>query len=314
MTDTLTKEGVLPATVQPNAKTSNFDWRKHITVHPAADLFPLLPPEELGDLAKDIEATGPRTNIVMWSLATAEGKSEQLLDGRNRLDALALLGLLCVDNDGRLATSKRWNEAKKEWVDDEGSHRPLLRQSIKGGDPYALVLSFNIHRRHLSAEDKRDLIAKVVKANPEQSNNSIAKQVKVDDKTVAKVRTDLEARSEIPNVSTRTDSKGRKQPAKKAKATSTKAVLKAVKGKAKAPKSGKPVAPEDTALTYFTAQVCTLLQRISNHEPKRFTETAVKVKDLTKLGVFFTDLANLKKGGGHEHVARPENRTSDHRR
>jgi hypothetical protein len=38
---------------------------------------------------------------------------------------------------------------------------------------------------------------------------------RADDKTVAKVRRELESRSDIPNVETRTDSKGRKQPSKK---------------------------------------------------------------------------------------------------
>ena len=83
------------------------------------------------------------------------------------------------------------------------------------GNPYDRVLSLNIHRRHLTAEQKRELIARVLKAKPEASNNQIAKQVKANDKTVAKVRSELEARSEIPNVDTRTDTKGRKQPARR---------------------------------------------------------------------------------------------------
>ena len=55
----------------------------------------------------------------------------------------------------------------------------------------------------------------MLKANPERSNNATAKIAKVDDKTVGAVRAELERRSEIPNVSSRTDSKGRKQPARK---------------------------------------------------------------------------------------------------
>jgi hypothetical protein len=42
-----------------------------------------------------------------------------------------------------------------------------------------------------------------------------AKQVKADDKTVAKVRRELESRSDIPNIETRTDSKGRNRPSRK---------------------------------------------------------------------------------------------------
>jgi hypothetical protein len=79
----------------------------------------------------------------------------------------------------------------------------------------AFVISKNIHRRHLDAKQKREIVAALLKANPERSNNATAKMAKVDDKTVGAVRAELERRSEIPNVSTRTDSKGRKQPARK---------------------------------------------------------------------------------------------------
>jgi hypothetical protein len=61
-------------------------------------------------------------------------------------------------------------------------------------------LSANIHRRHLTAEQKRELIAKVLKAQPSKSNRTIAKQAKVDDKTVAVVRGKLEATAEIPQL------------------------------------------------------------------------------------------------------------------
>ena len=71
---------------------------------------------------------------------------------------------------------------------------------VTGGDPYALALSYNVHRRHLTPEQKRELIANVLKATPEKSNNQIAKQVKTHDKAVAKVRGDLEASFGDPEV------------------------------------------------------------------------------------------------------------------
>jgi hypothetical protein len=43
--------------------------------------------------------------------------------------------------------------------------------------------------------------------------------VKADDKTVAKVRRELERRSEIPNVETITDTKRRQQPTRKTRRT-----------------------------------------------------------------------------------------------
>jgi hypothetical protein len=82
-------------------------------------------------------------------------------------------------------------------------------------DPYAFVVSANITRRHLTAEQKRDLIAKLLKRQPETSDRQIGGMIKADNKTVAAVRAEMEGREEIPHVETRTDSKGRKQPAKR---------------------------------------------------------------------------------------------------
>jgi len=66
------------------------------------------------------------------------------------------------------------------------------------------------------------LIAKVLKAKPEASNRQIAKQVKADDKTVAKVRTELEATAEIPQLKKTKGKDGKARPAKaKKKPTST---------------------------------------------------------------------------------------------
>src|SRR5207248_3828039 len=48
-----------------------------------------------------------------------------------------------------------------------------------------------------------------------RSDNATAEIAGVSDKTVAAMREDLEGRSEIPNVDTRTDTKGRQQPAAK---------------------------------------------------------------------------------------------------
>jgi hypothetical protein len=201
-----------------------FDWRAHLTVHPAADLFPLMPQDELQALADDIKTSGLETPIVLWRERSNE--DPVLVDGRNRLDALALLGWLGPPR------SRALREPLKKYEDrircsplsigeDEDACWSTLEQyfQIAGGDPYALALSFNVHRRHLTGEQRRELIAKLLKTKPEQSNRAIAKQIKVDDKTVASVRREMERRSEIPNVEARTDSKGRMQPATKPKST-----------------------------------------------------------------------------------------------
>jgi hypothetical protein len=92
----------------------------------------------------------------------------------------------------------------------------------KAIDPVTYVISANIRRRHLTCEQKRTLIAELLRADPNRSNLWTAKLVGVDDKTVGSVRRDLEARSEIPNVAKTTDTKGRQQPVHKPKTVSVK--------------------------------------------------------------------------------------------
>jgi hypothetical protein len=171
----------------PDRDRQKINWRDHLAVHPAAELFPLMSEAELRELADDIKQNGLRASVAI------RNEDGSLIDGRNRLDALALAGLLSVDDKGRLWI-KCWNGIT--WFDD----RRELKACIISGDPYAYALSVNAHRRHLTADQKRDLIAKVLKAKPDVSNRQIAKQVKADDKTVASVRRDLESTAEIPQL------------------------------------------------------------------------------------------------------------------
>lgn len=165
-----------------------------LKVHPLADLMPAMPDDEFDALKEDIRAHGLREPLVVF-----EG---MILDGRHRKMVCERLGF---------APPVRVFEGTED-------------------DARALVISLNLRRRHLNTEQKRNLIAKLLNASPEKSNNAIATAAKVDDKTVAKVRADMEARSEIPNVAARTDTKGRAQPAKKP-------------AKAKGAAASKPAAP-----------------------------------------------------------------------
>ena len=82
-------------------------------------------------------------------------------------------------------------------------------------DPYEYVKSANIHRRHLTAEKKREAIANLIKATPGKSDRQIAKTAKASPTFVGKVRAEMEAKGEVSTVDTRTDAKGVKQPARK---------------------------------------------------------------------------------------------------
>jgi len=168
--------------------------------HPLADIFPLLEGAEFDELVADIKANGLREKIDLY-----QGK---IVDGRNRYRALRQLGI-----DPSADPKKYFRKAiYAHTIGGEiAAHEQDNNERVK-----AYIISKNIRRRHLTAEQKRDLIAKLIKVAPQKSNLFFAKQTGVDDKTVAKVRDDLVGRSEIPNVETRTDTKGRKQPAKKA--------------------------------------------------------------------------------------------------
>jgi ParB-like nuclease domain len=156
-------------------------WRDILPVHPAADLFPMMTPDEITALGEDIKHNGLKQPIVL--IKTPGG--DALLDGRNRLDAMASVGLT---TDVALI-----------------QHRVLDADT----DAFAFVISANIYRRHLTADQRRDLIAKVLKATPDASNRQIAAQVKADDKTVAKVRKVLEATADIPQLKKTTGKDGK---------------------------------------------------------------------------------------------------------
>jgi hypothetical protein len=152
--------------------------------HPCADIFPLMEGEEFDALVTDIKANGLLERIILFD--------GMILDGRNRYRALLAAGL-------DPATANKFTIDGADLVDD----------------PAAFVVSANLHRRHLTAEDKRDVIAKLLKAAPEKSDRQIGKQIGASHHTVEAVRTKMEGRGQIAHVETRIDSKGRKQAAKK---------------------------------------------------------------------------------------------------
>jgi hypothetical protein len=131
----------------------------------------------------------------------------------HRLDALARLGLLYDTGDCHFGI-KRWTGKSWSRAGDAIGYSGLAT-SLHDGDPYAIGLSLNVHRRHLTAEKKRELIADVLKARPHQSNRAIAEQTGTYHKMVAEVRKQKIATGEIPQLekTVGADGKERKQPA-----------------------------------------------------------------------------------------------------
>jgi ParB-like chromosome segregation protein Spo0J len=147
--------------------------------HPLADMFPLIEGKAFEKFAENIKAHGVDEPIVLF-----EGK---ILDGRNRYLAGVEVGF----------EVPTW-----QFVGSEQEAREF-------------VIRRNIICRHLTNEQKRDIIEKLLKADPEKSDRQIAEQAKVDHKTVGAVRAEGEARGEFPHVPKRSDTKGRRIPSTK---------------------------------------------------------------------------------------------------
>jgi hypothetical protein len=165
--------------------------------HPLADIFPLMEGEEFDALVADIKTNGCREPIVLYE--------EKILDGRNRYRAC-------------LAADKPFNTVRglltgRPIQGPHGSYQGIRDDK----DAFALVISANIHRRHLTAEQKHNFLVELVKASPKKSDRALAKEACTTHPTVAKARKQAEATGKALPVELRVglDGKARKQPAKK---------------------------------------------------------------------------------------------------
>jgi ParB-like chromosome segregation protein Spo0J len=143
--------------------------------------FPPINDEDFAKLVADIKANGLHFPIV-----TYQGK---VLDGNNRYRA-------CVQA-----------KVEPKFVPFKGDNAAAQ----------ALVISANIHRRHLSRDDRNGIIATLLKADPGKSNRQIAEQTKADHKTVGIVRDQMEATGEIPQLDSTTGKDGKTRMQRKAK-------------------------------------------------------------------------------------------------
>jgi hypothetical protein len=148
-----------------------------LPIHPAAELFPPMAPDELKALGEDIKKNGLTSPIA---IVTRDAKRwhYQLLDGRNPLDAMELVGV-------PFNLTLRLGGCRIDW------NETVYTLRVIDSDPYVYVISANIHRRHLTAEQKRELIAELIKATPEKSDRQIAETVKASPTTVGTVRREV---------------------------------------------------------------------------------------------------------------------------
>jgi hypothetical protein len=141
---------------------------------------------EADAMRASLKANGLAVPIVVWR--------GQVVDGRHRAKFCQELGI----------------EPRYVDISDQCPTEEAMRRH---------VIALNEHRRArttpLTNEEKRARISAELKADPTRSDRAIAETVGVSPTTVGGVRTELEVKGDVSKVDTRTDIKGRKQPARK---------------------------------------------------------------------------------------------------
>jgi ParB-like chromosome segregation protein Spo0J len=150
-----------------------------LEAHPHSKLFPPMAADDFEKLVADIKANDLQQPIVLYQGC--------ILDGNNRKRACLL------------------------------AQRPPAFVEFDGTDAQAqaFVISANIHRRHLTADQKRDLLVKLIKADPTKSNRQHADTAKVSHVTVGDVRSELESTGQIDQLSATTGADGKTRKRKK---------------------------------------------------------------------------------------------------
>jgi len=98
-------------------------------IHPAAELFPMLPERQLDEMAQDICSNGQRMPVMVWR--------NQVIDGRNRLKACELIG------------ADPWvQKCDKDFATDD--------------DVIRYIFSINLLRRHLSSSERAALAVELL--------------------------------------------------------------------------------------------------------------------------------------------------------
>jgi ParB-like chromosome segregation protein Spo0J len=176
---------------------------------PFRDRLPPLSPTEYEELKADIAKRGIITPIVGYKIPVNGAKTKDhdtevvVIDGANRVQIAAALGI-----PDRAATACGRDPIPTAYVGCRCTEQPTQKQ------PEALADDLNLHRRHLTPEQRREYIAKVLKDKPQRSNRQVAAQTGTDHKTVGAVRVKLEATGEIPQLQGTEGRNGKVRPAR----------------------------------------------------------------------------------------------------
>ena len=127
--------------------------------HEVAQMFPMLPDDELDELAADMKANGQLHPIIL----DCDG---MLIDGRNRQEACKRAGI-----------------------------KPAY-ETLNGQDPIVYILSANINRRHMTQGQRAMITAKTCLLS-KQSQRAASKQTGVNDTRIAQAAVVLKYAQEL---------------------------------------------------------------------------------------------------------------------
>jgi len=136
------------------------------------------------------------------------------------------------------------------WCELQRNEPPptIVRAGLSEDEKRSFAIRQNVHRRHLSREQIRGLIARELRERPACSNRVIAADVGVDHKTVGAIRRALNSTGELPQLEATIGADGKTRRAKASAEVS--AWAKAFGGKV-----GGDDLPDDVGLAFFKAGI-----------------------------------------------------------
>lgn len=142
-------------------------------------VMPPLSPDEYQELYEDIKTNGILVPVI-------EDEDGVIIDGHHRSKIASELGIPCPIElvDGKSDAEKR-----------------------------GMAFTLNLKRRHLNREQRRALIAKSLKKDPELSNREHARRTGASTTTVGTVRNELIVEGQVSKLDTSTGSDGKSYPA-----------------------------------------------------------------------------------------------------
>ena len=174
-----------------------------VKIHPLALVYPEMPRCDFEGLKQSIREYGLKDPIGLW-----EGR---IIDGRHRYKALCELE--SEEAVELLYRGGNW------WFPSplgNGNQTIFIGHNFDNEEQVkAFVTARNLHRRHLTPEQKRTLVEATLIANPERSNRQIATETKTSHTFVAKVREEGESAGTVATVATIVGKDGVQQPATK---------------------------------------------------------------------------------------------------